>query len=297
VSRRLVFVHGRSQEHKDAAALKGEWLTALRFGLAKTNLDLPIPESSVRLPYYGQTLRDLVDGVASDRVADVLVRSGLTGGDPEEDAMARQIVAEIREHAGLTDEQLDEVAGIGMAARAPSDPEWVRCVLRAIDRYVPFGSGGAVALFTRDVFRYLRNPGMRDEIEAGVRRALEPAVPTVVVGHSLGSVVAYNLLRREGATAGWEVPLFVTVGSPLAVTAIKRSLAPIHYPTRLGDWYNALDKRDIVALRPLTPSQFPVERTIENYTDVQNPTTNRHGISGYLEDEVVARRIHTALTT
>jgi hypothetical protein len=29
---------------------------------------------------------------------------------------------------------------------------------------------------------------------------------------------------------------------------------------------------------------------------VANPTPNRHGISGYLSDPVVARRIHDALT-
>ncbi len=50
----LVFVHGRSQEHKDAAALKGTWIAALREGLAKSGLDLPIPETNIRFPYYGR---------------------------------------------------------------------------------------------------------------------------------------------------------------------------------------------------------------------------------------------------
>ena len=41
--RQLVLVHGRSQEQKDAVALKAEWLEALNEGLAKSNLTLPIP--------------------------------------------------------------------------------------------------------------------------------------------------------------------------------------------------------------------------------------------------------------
>jgi hypothetical protein len=61
-------------------------------------------------------------------------------------------------------------------------------------------------------------------------------------------------------------------------------------------WFNALDHRDIVALYPLDADHFGVEPAIENKTDVENHTDNRHGISGYLDDEVVARRIFDALT-
>ncbi len=33
----------------------------------------------------------------------------------------------------------------------------------------------------------------------------------------------------------------------------------------------------------------------KNKTDVDNPTQNRHGITGYLGDPEVARRIHEAV--
>ena len=36
--RQLVLVHGRSQQGKDSAGLKGEWLAALRTGLAASGL-------------------------------------------------------------------------------------------------------------------------------------------------------------------------------------------------------------------------------------------------------------------
>jgi len=51
--RQLVLVHGRSPHRKDAAALRAEWLDALHSGLAAAGLALPIPESEVRFPYYG----------------------------------------------------------------------------------------------------------------------------------------------------------------------------------------------------------------------------------------------------
>jgi len=161
---------------------------------------------------------------------------------------------------------------------------------------VPGTSAPSIAAFTHDVYRYLRNIGVRDRIETGVRAAFAAGEPMVVVGHSLGSVVGYNLLRRDGERERWNVPLFVTVGSPLAVTAIKRQLSPVRYPECVGRWFNASDPRDVVALHPLTAAHFATTPAVENKTDVDNRTENRHGISGYLEDAEVARRIHAGLT-
>lgn len=292
--RELVLVHGRAQQHKDAAALKAEWVASLRAGLAKSGLELPIAEDRIRFPYYGQTLFDLVDGVPGDRAAEVIVRGDNV--DAEERAFVQAYVEEVREKAGIDEAQVAEVVGRDVAEKGPLNWGWVQGVLSAIDRFVPFGSGASVALFTRDVYQYLTNPGIRDEIESGVRQALQPGVPSVVVGHSLGSVVAYSLLRSQGSASGWEVPLFVTVGSPLAVTVIKRRLSPNRHPACVGAWFNAMDDRDVVSLYPLDERNFPIDPAIENKTDVRNHTSNRHGIAGYLEDAEVARRIYEALT-
>ncbi len=77
-------------------------------------------------------------------------------------------------------------------------------------------------------------------------------------------MVAYNLLRREGQAQRWNVPLFVTLGSPLAVTAIRAKLAPNRRPPCVGRWLNALDERDVVALYPLDAQSFPVDPPIVN---------------------------------
>ncbi len=137
---------------------------------------------------------------------------------------------------------------------------------------------------------------MRNVIEDGVRGAVSSDGQTVVVGHSLRTVVTYNLLRREGVRSRWDVPLLVTLGSPLAVTAIRKRLQPIQHPACAQVWFNAMDKRDIVALYPLTAPRFAIDPAVENKIDLQNHTDNRHGIAGYLDDPVVARRIYDALT-
>lgn len=289
----LVLVHGRAQQDKGAVALKAEWVESLRRGLALTGLELPVAESVIRFPYFGDALRDMTE--SRSHIAEIVVRGEGLGA--EEAAFLQSVIEEVRLAAGVTDAQVAaETEEPDVVERGPLNWLWVRAVLRALDKHVPGTSGPSIALFTRDVHRYLRNVGIRDRIEAGVRAALRPGVPAVVVGHSLGSVVTYNLLRREGEREGWMVPLFVTVGSPLAVGAIRRSLAPLRHPACAMHWFNAMDPRDLIALHPLDEAHFPVDPQVENKTDIYNATGNRHGITGYLSDPEVVRRIHAGLT-
>lgn len=300
MTRQLVLVHGRAQQEKQPGALKTEWLDALDAGLAKSGLRLPIGEGDVRFPYYGDTLAQLVNGVSPEVAAAIVVRGEAAADD--ERRFVRSILLETQQQLGIGDAELAAVAGPGVLERGPLNWEWLQGILRAIDRRVPYGSGASIALFTNDVYNYLRNDAVRQDIEAGVSAALTPGVETVVVGHSLGSVITYNLLRREGEARGWRVPLYVTVGSPLGVTVIRetlKSFATTRCPLCVTRWFNAMDTRDVVALYPLAPQHFPLdpaEPAIDNHTGVHNRTENRHGISGYLDDERVAWEIYEALT-
>jgi len=293
MTRQLVFVHGRAQQRKDSVALKQSWVDAWAEGLAHSGLEMPLADADIRFPYYGDTLEQLVAGNALDDVARVIVR-----GTPDEDEQefVRAVLAEVQAAVGVSDAEVQAAAGPEAIERGPQNWAWVQAILSAIDTHVPGASAASVALATKDVYAYLRNPGIRDPIETGVRAAVDPGVETVVVAHSLGTVVAFDLLRREGDQAGWKVPLFVTLGSPLAVTVIRKSLAPISRPRCVGAWFNAMDDADIVSLYPLAAPRFDVRPPVENKTDVHNPTPNRHGISGYLADPVVARRIYDAVT-
>ncbi|MEO8410204.1 MAG: hypothetical protein ABI478_06505 [Propionivibrio sp.] len=300
MTRQLVFVHGRAQEKKDSVALKAEWLDAFRKGLAKSNLTLPIGDTDVRFPFYGDTLYDLMGGASTDDAAQVVVRG--QNSDDDEKRFTRAIMEEIRRKSNITEAQIAAVAGQQVVNRGVLNWEWFQGLLKAVDRYVPYGSGSSIALFTHDVYLYLKNSAIREAIDNGVSAAITPGIETIVVSHSLGTVVAYNLLRQQGHLRGWKVPLFVTLGSPLAVTEIRktvRTLAPFRCPQAVSTWFNALDERDVVALYPLDTANLPLDPAvpaIENKRDVHNKTENRHGIGGYLDDAEVARRVHEALT-
>lgn len=166
-------------------------------------------------------------------------------------------------------------------------------MLRALDG-TPLG-GDAIDAITRDVWVYVTFGGVRTRIDTFLSAAI-PNERCVVVAHSLGTIVAYNVLSNR-ATPANGVPLFVTLGSPLGMTSISNRLrTPLATPPGVGTWLNARDKRDVVALHPLDHDYFDIQTAIEDYSQVDNFTDNRHSIEGYLADPLVARRIHQALS-
>jgi hypothetical protein len=215
MSSQLIFVHGRAQEHKYAGALKAEWISTWEKGLRKSDLSIPIAEHEIRFPFYGDTLFDLVGNVPDEEVAEIVVR----GPDStEEQEFMHSVLDQARKKAGISDAQVEVAAGTEIIERGPLNWPWVRAIVQAIDRYVPGGSGAAIALATHDVYQYLRNPGTRDIIDTGVRKAMAAGVSTIVVSHSLGTVIAYDLLRRDGEALGWR--------SRSSSRSVRRSRSP-----------------------------------------------------------------------
>ncbi|GAA1974534.1 hypothetical protein [Microbacterium pumilum] len=295
VNRELVFVHGRAQQHKDPEALKAEWISDLKAGLAKSDLELPIDETAVRYPFYGDTLVDLVSGRSGEDAAEVVVKGA--ADDAAERAFFEAFLGETKDRFGITDAQLTAAMG-GDPVVGKGIQNWpiVLGILKALDDNLDWVSGGAIAIATNDVYHYLTNIRISKVIDDGVRQAMTPDVETVVVAHSLGTIVAYKLLRREGEAAGWKVPHFITLGSPLGVRTVTNVLAPLQHPKVVTKWSNAYDPHDVVALHPLEKPWFGVKPGIANKGDVVNDTGNKHGISGYLGDKEVARWIYDALT-
>lgn len=286
---KLILVHGRSQGGKDAKALKQEWIAALDRGLKAANAKLPLG-IEIEFPYYGDTLDRLVEETETPLGRDALARGAESDRD---DGFRKELLLELAHGAGITDAQIEAELDRTVRERGPLNWEWVQGVLKAVDR-VPGLSSTTVDLFTRDVYVYLSFPGVRRAIDKIVNDSLGNG-PCVVLAHSLGTVVAYNVLCARPAEPRY--PRFVTVGSPLAVTAIKKRLeSPLRSPRCVAHWFNAYDERDVVALRALDAKNFPVTPTIENKRDVRNHTDNRHGIDGYLSDPVVAKKIAELLS-
>jgi hypothetical protein len=287
---KLLLVHGRRQQGLNPDTLKSEWMATLSRGAAGIGATLPAG-LDVAFPFYGDKLDEFTRELDLPLSSDAQPRGGTL--DNEFLAFQAEFAEAVRERAGVTLDQVDAEYGDNPQARGPLNWAWVQAILRALDKYGGGMNQKTLELFTRDVFLYTTKAGLRDEIDAMVAAELTEE-PTVVVGHSLGSVVAYSVLRRSDRRA-LRVPLFVTVGSPLAVRAVRDQFRPLRSPVAVSAWYNAYDPRDVVALYPLDADNFPVRPAIVNYGKVRNSTDGRHGITGYLDDPEVAKHILDAL--
>jgi pimeloyl-ACP methyl ester carboxylesterase len=175
--------------------------------------------------------------------------------------------------------------------------KWVLALSRRLNRIGPIADW-SIDTFTRDVWVYLRYNKVQQPIHEIVDRDIPKDDPCIVVSHSLGTVVAYNvLLEREERD---NVRAWITLGSPLGIEAIYRRLPtrvpPIarKSPLGVGSWYNARDPEDIVALHEIPGARFAGDPSVDNSSHVMNGTSNQHGISGYLSDAKVASAIAKA---
>jgi hypothetical protein len=286
--RRLVFVHGRAQQKKDPQQLKVSWIETLNRGGQKIGKHLS-DNVNVAFPYYGDLLDSFATQFNLPTTADIQTKGAPV--DAEFLVFQAEMAEQLRSRAGVTDQQVETEYGNNPKERGPQNWEWVQAILRALDKKVGGLTQNTLETFMRDVFLYTRRASVRDKVDAVVVKELTDE-PTLVVAHSLGTVVAYSVLSSNRPL---RVPLYVTVGSPLGIKTIRDTFRPVRFPTSVSAWYNAFDDRDVVALYPLDNTNFPVTPQIENYSKVKNSTDNRHGIVGYLDDAEVAKHIFAGL--
>lgn len=108
------------------------------------------------------------------------------------------------------------------------------------------------------VKRYMQNEGTRGAILQRILDSLPSTGDIILVGHSLGSVVAIDLL--DNLHEGLHVRRFVTIGSPASSRPLHensdRLLKKFPYD-RVDDWTNFFDKRDVVTGGRGLASTFP----------------------------------------
>lgn len=155
----------------------------------------------------------------------------------------------------------------------------------------------------RDVHHYLFNvdysprPGatfkVQDEIRGRMIRALQEGAkqpgPHIVVSHSMGTVIAYDCLKRVADAP--VVDGLITIGSPLGIDEVQDKLKPewsrdhgFPFEKVRGRWVNVYDKLDPVAgFDPIFANDYrrdgnPVVEDINE----QNYGSWRHDITKYM---------------
>lgn len=158
-----------------------------------------------------------------------------------------------------------------------------------------------------EVSRYLNNvDGVGDAIRTMVRAALEQAWEreerVLLIGHSLGSVIAYDTLcalTREGCEVG-RIDMFLTLGSPLGTAFVRRHLGSAgrgdrkRFPSMIRRWVNFAAHGDTTALVPALGSRFAPMiglGLLESFAD-HRVYTHFHGDKGLNVHDIYGYLIH-----
>ncbi|MGH9465645.1 MAG: S8 family serine peptidase, partial [Thermoanaerobaculia bacterium] len=160
--------------------------------------------------------------------------------------------------------------------------------------------------FLTDVHELFFVAKRRAEMEQSLRERLEPGGgPFVVVGHSQGSMIAYLVLSALDP-AEFDVPLFVTVGSPLGLTEVKDQIrkltgAALTVPRCVRRWINVADLLDPVALdKGLRGDYKASPRGVKVEDDLvwnRDSPRHPHSGSGYLSTRPVRESVRQAVDT
>jgi pimeloyl-ACP methyl ester carboxylesterase len=137
---------------------------------------------------------------------------------------------------------------------------------------------------------YLHDPQIRAQVLNRILASLPEQGRIVIVAHSLGSVIAADLLRRLPVNV--EVAGMVTIGSPLAserfvVDKLRENLK--EPPTNLAWWVNFWNANDPVSARRGASSAFPW--LVDFRLDSGNTPIDAHDAIVYLAQDSVAEAV------
>lgn len=162
-----------------------------------------------------------------------------------------------------------------------------------------------------EIYRYFNNiDNIASDIRKLLKNTLRPLIerkePVLLIGHSLGSVIAYDALwelSHEEVLHG-KVD-FLTLGSPLGMHYVQRQLKGfsssehISYPTLIRRWVNLSSEGDIIALERNFQNSFGsmlqqgLVKSIEDHSKgIFNYFRNEEGLNchrsyGYLVNPAV----------
>ncbi len=149
--------------------------------------------------------------------------------------------------------------------------------------------------------RFMVRQELRKRLLDELKRASEKGGKLVVVAHSMGTMVAYDVLRNCADCP--PVDLLITVGSPLGIREVQEELIAVDaddvdFPAaRLGRWINIYDPLDPVcgADPKLANDYRPVNgKKVEDVKE-SNWGRWRHTITHYLAGSQFRRKLAEAI--
>lgn len=261
---KVVFLHGIGDGDPTY-----QWLTGLNRGLVQAGYQ-PLTRDEVLAPRYTGHLK--TDGSRA-KLPPLTYK-------PKDEAASRR---EFERRQARVQRRLRLTPGVRWFGFDSLIPDAARDVL------APLIVDATDVLNLDQVRRYIRDEAVRAAIMNHILDHLPTYGEIILVGHSLGSVIAIDLL--DHLPADLHVRRFITIGSPASIKALhdggERLLKKFPY-SRVDDWSNFFSRRDIVTGARGLAAFFPGAQDFEVQAD-------DHGADRYLGEPAIAGLISELL--
>lgn len=281
----IVAIHGIFQEQLGAHQLLRPWNDALQDGLeAAGGRGVPAPEFA--MAYYGRLF------LTQDDAGRPVTKGPSVIHDASNVRAIDELDLDSEEEAFLTAAafELHEVTSPDQAkARVPAAARpLTRLLAQRVDGRMTLSFVSAL----RQVRLYLTDDGLATQARAEVEHIVADGC-RVLVGHSLGSVVAFEVLALR---PDLEVDTLITLGSPLAMKTVASRLragtadADWALPGGVRRWVNAYDEGDAVSAAGRVGKLWP---QAEDYTVTNGD--HPHDATRYLGKRITGQTILEAV--
>jgi hypothetical protein len=271
-------VHGIGQQQGGRNQLLPAWQAGLADGVERAK-GYDAPKPSLDIAYYGDVfLPETDDKGAADPFEDI-------EGDELDDLVS--FFDNIEGELVAPTQKLDEPKDKGRLPKQVSRlAAWLEQKFGIAGKTLFFGDLVQVRRFQKDDDLAAK---VFDRVSEGLKHK-----PRVLIGHSLGSVVAYEALCR---IPNHGITTLITLGSPLGLRSIREALRPeaikhlSGLPPGITRWVNVYDKGDPVSLAGGLAAYWPEvkDRTVNN-------EDQPHAITRYLGKKEVGQAVTDALT-
>lgn len=298
----VLLIHGINNQNNSKENIEKTWKNAITRGASIIGPSIP-DDTRFIAAFYGDILFKEANSWSENKLASSPMSVESSDSDYVNDEIAALYV-EFQQKYGISDKEVSQELDSedNPSARRMAKgihKSWLKAIARALEKVIPSGGKRIAKAFLIQAAAYLHKPGLKKKIDDLVMEQIIEGLPKeeriVIVSHSLGTIVAYDLMRRLRHRV--KVKLLLTAGSPLGIKMVKRRLGtPIICLPNIDQWVNASDNEDFVALEArLDKETFGCDE-ITNIDQLDNGNEDAHDILKYLAQPIVAKEITSNLT-
>lgn len=302
MSKVIIGIHGLANKPARASHRDG-WVKSIQEGLSKNGGSLAPPIYVLETDGFSDVYwADLMYPAPGDAESYVEAKPGALKW--YKDKYLDDLRAQLQGNLGWVADTVKGTLGLNVVADA---------VLNAKLKDLAFYYDSVRTINDRKAAQRLAREVLQDELI----EAMSPhkGKDIMLIGHSMGSIIAYDVLRRLGQEdPTWRVNHFVTMGSPLGLPHVKLKAeaffkagvygdATLRTPTIVaGSWVNFADPKDPVAFDSHLADDFVAnsggvrvrdDLILNDYE--WNGKANRHKIFGYLRAPEFSKHLNDFL--